>query len=230
MNCIQDFKIYLNLSDYDCSWKLSDTYSEQFECETSFRFNTAEKIGNTLLLPMHWVFTEHTLSNNCVKKCALVVAGIFTAIFALVGIVFKKIGEAINPHTQLRHQAINELKELYNCMVASPAVQKLRQISYVPSPLIIASDFKKELEQSSVADKDKAIQSWNDAADAICLKSQKIEDISEERKILLDLASFSENIQTQLNSWFENHDLRVQIKDLKTPFVQRHNAIIDQLV
>lgn len=105
MSCIASCKEFIDGSEYACAETFSVDTKKWVPCEPCYQFNWAERVGNVLLGPMGWVLTPYIDEPPCCLTVVLIVAGVFPAIIALVGAIFKKVGELANPNVELRERA-----------------------------------------------------------------------------------------------------------------------------
>lgn len=90
------------------------SYSKNDRCTSSkYKFNLIEKIGNRLLDLQGYIIDEWDETESLIVKIALVFATILFSVITLFGLIFKKIGEGINPVGHLRSQAIEIKSKIF---------------------------------------------------------------------------------------------------------------------
>ncbi|MBI2743214.1 MAG: hypothetical protein HYX48_04780 [Chlamydiales bacterium] len=82
-----------------------------------YTFNLSEEIGNTLVLPMVFIFSLCNAIENPLFQVILGVVGVATAALSLIGILFKKVGEEFNPNFAIRQEALAEQYKIWDACV-----------------------------------------------------------------------------------------------------------------
>lgn len=115
MSYLSGVKNYIERKDFACpSFAYSIVENKWTQEADHYQFNLSERIGNQLLEPMKWVF--HTLdeTDSYIIYYSTTVLGVFTAAVALIGALFKKLGENFNPYSEKRYEAMDLQVKLRN--------------------------------------------------------------------------------------------------------------------
>lgn len=231
MDCL-NFKYFVLDKDYACTGFYSIEENRWVESPPRYQFNAAEGIGNTLLEPMKWVFQTLDATDCSCTYLYAIVASVFALAIALIGALFKKLGEAANPHSYLRQEALEQSQIIYDLTYHDKiALVEADNYNYECA----AKKSEEEMTQlfststkSGATPRRVLVRRWNEAWKNFNITRQAGEDLSSFKATIKTMASGDEELSKKVTDYFENLRARQEKANKRLQAFLQFNEIVAQ--